>query len=53
METAARQLQAKFDSAKALLDRALAANIAKNILTANMNELSGLEIKFALTTAHL
>lgn len=53
METASRQLQMKFDSARALLDRAPAAGVAPDCVKPLSLELAALELKFALTTSHL
>jgi hypothetical protein len=53
METASRQLRAKFDGARALLERAPAAGAAADRIRTLTNELAALELKFAMSTSHL
>jgi hypothetical protein len=53
METAARQLQAKFDSARGLFEKAAGAGVDPQVLQARTCELNALELRFALSTGHL
>lgn len=53
MELASRQLRAKFDTARAVLDKMALSGISPNIGGALSNELAALEMKFALSMGHL
>lgn len=53
MEQASRQLRAKFDAARAVLDKANVNNIAPAILGAFAGELAALEMRYALSTGYL
>jgi len=53
MELASRQLRAKFDAARVVLDKANGHSIAPEVLGAFSGELASLEMKFALSTGHL
>jgi hypothetical protein len=53
METASRQLLAKFEAAKNILAKAAACGLGVAVVTALSSELVALELKFALSTSHL
>jgi hypothetical protein len=53
METASRQLHAKFEAARALFDKAPLAGVDGGIAAALAAELIALEVRFALSTGHL
>jgi hypothetical protein len=53
METASRQLQAKFAAARAVFEKTLAAGLVLGVARALFSELAALEVKLALTTGHL
>jgi len=53
METASRQLHAKFDGARTLFDKAPLAGVDGGVATALAAELVALEVRFALSTGHL
>ncbi len=53
METASRQLLAKFEAARALFEKAPHAGVDPAVAQALVSELCALEVKFALSTGHL
>lgn len=53
METASRQLQLKFEGARALLEKASQVGADAAVATEMSTELASLEARFALSTAHL
>jgi hypothetical protein len=53
METASRQLLTKFETARALFDRAPLAGVEAGVASALAGELLALEVRFALSTGHL
>jgi len=53
METASRQLLAKFKAARALIEQITIANVPTDLAQMCISELSALEIRFALSTGHL
>jgi hypothetical protein len=53
METASRQLLTKFETARAIFDKASSAGIETAIASALAGELMALEVRFALSTGHL
>ena len=53
METASRQLHAKFEAARALFDKAPFAGVDGSVAAALAAELIALEVRFALSTGHL
>jgi len=53
METASRQLQAKFEAARAFFEKTPLTGIALDVTQALAGELGALEVRFALSTGHL
>jgi hypothetical protein len=53
METASRQLQAKFEAARYLFEKTPLAGIAVEITRALIGDLFALEVRFAISTGHL
>ena len=53
METASRLLQAKFEAARALFDKAPLAGVAPGAVLSLVTELAALEVRFAISTGHL
>ena len=53
METASRQLLTKFETARAIFDRAPSAGVEAAVASTLTGELTALEVRFALSTGHL